>query len=360
MGDIRAWVRLNTIDALSPFQIFKLLKEFGSPENVLGSKTKEISSCLGISEEQCNKVMSQLDEMDVEREIEKVRELGIKILTIEDPSYPSYLKEIPDPPILIYVKGEIGEGLRIGIVGSRKATLYGKITSKRFAEDLVSFGVTIVSGMARGIDTFAHLGALEGGGRTVAVLGCGIDVPYPPENRSLAERISSHGALVSEFLLGTRPLRQNFPRRNRIIAGLCLGLVVVEADKKSGALISANLAAEYGREVFAVPGRINTRQSNGTNALIQDGAKLVRSAMEVLEEFKTYLPKEDLSPKGPSIESMGEKEARVYGLLGKEPMQIDLIANKLHSSISETLTLLMDLEIKGLVRQLHGKQFIRA
>lgn len=357
--DIRAWVRLNMVTLLSPSKIIKLIKDFGSPENVLGASQKDISSSLGIRDEVSANIMREIEKVRVDEEMEKAEESGVKIITIQDPSYPTHLKKIHDPPILLYLKGEIGDGFFLSIVGSRRATPYGMITSKGLAGELAGFGVTIVSGMARGIDTSAHLGALEAGGRTIGVLGSGIDIIYPKENRSLARRISSQGALLSEFPFGTMPLRKNFPRRNRIIAGLSLGLIVVEAQKRSGALISANLALEYGREVFAVPGRIDSKESEGTNALIQDGAKMVRSAIDVLEEFPGYFKMENLSPKKPSTEPMREDEEKVYRLLGKEPMEIDLIATRLNLSIPEILTILMGLEIKGLVKQLRGKRFIK-
>lgn len=357
MKNIEAWVKLNMVEAFSPLQILKLLKDFGSPEKIIGASPKRLSSSLGMREERCSAAMKKIDSIDVKRELENAERLGVKIITLDDPSYPKSLAEIHDPPILLYVKGDIGDEMRIGIVGSRKATMYGRLTSRGLAGDLANLGLVIVSGMARGIDTSAHIGALEAGGRTVAVLGSGIDVVYPSENRALAKRISDCGALVSEFPLGRRPFRRNFPRRNRIIVGLSLGLVVVEAEKRSGALISANLAAEYGREVFAVPGRIDTRQSEGTNALIQDGAKLVRSAEEILEEFPQYLPQ---VKKPPIIRTMEEDEAKVYEVLGKEPIQIDTLAARLHAPISEVSTILMDLELKGLIKQIRGKQFIRA
>ncbi|NQT23051.1 MAG: DNA-protecting protein DprA [Candidatus Omnitrophica bacterium] len=224
----------------------------------------------------------------LDKEIELIEKLGIKVITIDDKEYPSNLKHIYNPPKVLYVKGKIvpKDHYSIAVVGARKSSTYGRETAARLARELAEKSITVVSGMARGIDTYAHRGALESGGRTIAVLGCGINIIYPPENKSLMEEISKSGAVISEFPINTPPLRRNFPMRNRIISGLSFGVVVVEAAEKSGSLITASLALEQGREVFSVPGRVDTRLSRGTLALIKEGAKLVENVDDILEEVK--------------------------------------------------------------------------
>lgn len=352
--------------ALAPAQFHTLIKAFGCPARVLEATPEAISKTLGMGDGRGRGLLDELKSVDVDKEIEEIKTRGIKIITYEDSSYPSYLKAILDPPPLLYILGEPlpQDGKFIAIVGSRRTTLYGRLVANSLARDLTRFGVTVVSGMARGIDTCAHRGALEGGGRTVAVLGSGLDVVYPSENVSLMKEIASRGTVISEFPLGTKPLKQNFPRRNRIIAGLSMGVVVVEAAARSGALITADYALENGREVFAVPGRVDTKFSQGTNNLIKEGAKVVTNTQDILEEFpNTFTLRDESSNKGDTKgvqESLGEDESRVFELLDSHPTHVETITRKLGKPVPETVVALMGLEMKGLVRQLRGKMFIKA
>ena len=296
----------------------------------------------------------------VQGELRLIEELNISIVTLGDPSYPNNLRQIYDPPPLLYVRGDMepGDDLAVSIVGSRLTSNYGRITTERIAADLARHGATIVSGMARGIDSAAHRGALSAGGRTIAVLGCGVDIVYPPENRRLFEEIIAHGAVVSEFPLSTPPDGVNFPRRNRVISGLSLGVVVVQANARSGSLITARLALEQNRDVFAVPGNVGMAGSRGTNRLIKQGAKLIESAEDILEEilprFQHQVP--ESKDRKPSLE---EKEERVYQLLENDPVHIDSIIALTGMSASHVSAILLQLELKGLVQQLSGKQFVK-
>jgi DNA processing protein len=271
--------------------------------------------------------------------------------------YPRLLMEIPDPPPFLYLMGELnGSETAVAIVGSRRATQYGLCTATRLARELVSQRVTVISGMARGIDTAAHWGALKTGGRSIAVLGCGIDVVYPPENGALHRALAEGGALLSEFPLGTEPLAENFPRRNRIISALSRGVVVVEAGERSGSLITAHFALEQGREVFAVPGNVTSTKSRGVNRLIKEGAKLVERVEDILEELSIEVLPNLPVPKPPSFE-LAPDEAEIYALLGQGPLQIDDIIVQSALTVGEVSATLLRLELKGAIMQLPGKHF---
>jgi DNA processing protein len=287
--------------------------------------------------------------------VRRLRELGCSLVTIAHPLYPENLKDIDGAPPLLYVIGELKEedSLSIGIVGSRRATAYGRATADRLSFELASRKVTVVSGFATGIDTAAHRGALRAGGRTIAVLGCGLDVDYPAGNRNLRDKIPSSGALVTEFPLGTQPLPGNFPRRNRIISGISLGILVVEASVDSGTFTTVRWAADQGREVFAVPGDINRRTSFGTNRLIRDGAKLTACAEDVLEEI-------GITEKGVAAipeYSLSDEEKSMMNGLESGPAHIDEIASNLKMPVNKALTILLSLELKGAVKQSPGKIF---
>ena len=359
MADCPSWVALNMVKGLTPSNKKKLLSRFHSPQRILAASFKELSE---VSQIIAKKIVEQRDGLKIEEELSLAKERDVKIITIEDELYPVNLRSIFDPPIVIYLKGELRpeDAIAISIVGSRRATYYGSSTASDFSSSLASVGVTIVSGLARGIDTQAHQGALKSGGRTIAVLGSGLDVIYPPENRRLFEEIVEKGAVISEFPFGTEPKGYNFPQRNRIISGLSLGVVVVEAASKSGALTTANLALEQGREVFAVPGRINSECSKGTNHLIKEGAKLTESVDDILEEFeflKDMRGAKD-SEEGEGID-LSREEKKVYDLLSKEePIHIDIITNKSGLSSQQVASTLMGLELKNLTRQLRGTMFV--
>lgn len=309
-----------------------------------------------------DKTDNKTDKIEIDMDLKRMEELGIEVISFKDSRYPVNLKTIFDPPFLLYVRGTLiqEDADALAIVGTRRATVYGKLTTRRLARDLAREGVTVVSGMARGIDTEAHQGALEAGGRTIAVLGCGVDIVYPPENRGLMEEIIKKGAVISEFSLGQQPDAPHFPQRNRIISGLSKGVLVVEAPLKSGALITANFALDQGRDVFAVPGNINNPNSHGTNQLIKEGAKLVESVEDVLEELNfselSQLKKEKINAKNPSL-SPEEKE--IFNLLKEEPSHIDLLVKLSRFPVSKVGELLMRLQIKSLVRELPGKLFCK-
>jgi len=272
-----------------------------------------------------------------------------------DEAYPKLLVEIPDPPAYLYVKGTLRGGEQsVAVVGSRYASTYGLMTTENFARELAAAGLTVVSGMARGVDGAAHRGAMAAGGRTIAVLGCGIDIMYPREHQALYGRVPEQGALVSEFPIDTSPLAENFPRRNRIITGMSKGVLVVEAAEKSGSLITAQLALDYGRDVYAIPGNINSPRSRGTNGLIQQGAKLVSSVADILEEFPA-------ARGGAAAEErsfgLTAQEADLYSALAQGPLHIDEIIVQSALTVGDVSAMLLRLELKGAIQQLPGKYF---
>jgi DNA processing protein len=344
----------------------KLITEIGTAEGVFKQGKKSLMAVVGIGKKLVDGIVS-FDRWDeVEREIERAKDLGIRILSIDDNVYPERLKEIYDPPLVLYMRGKImtHDESAVAVVGSRHATTYGSLATERIARGLAENGITVVSGMARGIDSLAHRGALDGGGRTIAVLGSGVDVIYPPEHKRLYTEISERGAVVSEFPPGTSPEAQNFPRRNRIISGLSLGVVIVEASENSGALITARQAMEQNREVFAVPGNITSLRSKGTHRLIQEGAKLVESVEDILKEF-VYLLKNEGTIESKTRnahqnikESLSAEEKKVFDQLKTEPVYIDSIIDETRLPSEQVLGILLQLELKGLVKQIAGKNFV--
>lgn len=294
----------------------------------------------------------------------RAERVGARLVLLNDPEYPAQLREIPSPPSFLFVRGAVRaeDALAVALVGARQATPYGLQVSEQLAADLAARGVTVVSGFARGVDTAAHRGALSAGGRTIAVLGSGVDVIYPPENRKLVPRVLEHGALISQFPMGSPPLAEHFPHRNRTIAGLALGTVVVEAAERSGALITVGHAGELGREVFAVPGNITSASSHGANRLIQDGAKLVQSWEDVVAEFpeswrRRLRAPEREAPAGPPVEG---DEGQLLALIGTEPVHATELIEKSGIPSGRALALLLNLELQGWIRQLPGKLYVRA
>ena len=290
----------------------------------------------------------------------------IKVLSLTDKDYPTNLKYIYDPPSTLYVEGKIipEDNIAIAIVGSRRATHYGLQNAQKLAYELAAKGISIISGLARGVDSAAHRGALRAGGRTIAVLGSGLNVIYPRENKALAREIAQNGAVISEFPEDTPPFKENFPRRNRIISGLSLGVVVVEAAKRSGALITANCALEQGREVFALPGKIDSFTSQGTHNLIKDGAKLVESSEDIIEELEPlmaeYVRQAKSESKAKVAPNLPQEEREIYSCLTSEPVDIDEIMQKVALPYGRLLTSLLKLEHKKLVKELPGKLFVRS
>ncbi|MCJ7646196.1 DNA-processing protein DprA [bacterium] len=362
---IEHWLALNMIPGVGASRCQKLLKHFGSPQAILGADLKELQHVSGIGEYTARQIVKFRDELDIqiEKEISKIEKQKVSIVTFSDDNYPSNLKSIFDPPIVLYVKGKLlpEDRIAIAMVGTRRPTAYGKMVAEKLSKELAEREVSVVSGLARGIDTSAHKGALSCGGRTIAVLGCGIDICYPRENRAIFDEIVKSGAVVSEFPMGTPPERINFPLRNRIISGLSLGAVIVEAGSRSGALITADCALEQGREVFAVPGNIFNLGTKGTHSLIKQGAKLVERCEDIIEEIRCL---RDVLPVCPAIRSVGEvklsqEEERVYNLLSFEPIHIDLISKDSGLPINKISSVLMNLEMKGKIRQVAGKMFLR-
>lgn len=375
---IRDWVELNMTSGIGPRAAAKLLERFGSAQAVYNATRTELEH-LRLAPEAIDSIISRALRSTAEAEIAAVRKLGGDILLLDDGVYPSSLREIYDPPIVLYVKGAWAECLDqpcIGVVGSRKCSTYGQNAAMMLARDLAQRGLTVVSGFARGIDASAHRGALDAGGRTVAVLGTGIDEVYPRDHNKLAEEIlASGGALVSQFPLGTPPVSENFPYRNRIISGLSLGIVVVEAAENSGSLITARLAMEQNREVFAVPGNITSRNSFGTNYLIKGaGAKLVQQWQDIAEELPPQFAARLLPPPftekraQPSLaeklafvpEGLSQIETSVFRLLNHDsPAHVDWLVDKSKLPISDLTAALLALEMRELVRALPGRCFVR-
>ncbi len=353
---------LSKLPYLGPRTCRQLVDYFGGPEKVLSATLQALSRVPGLRGKAVTSITHQMDKIEIDKDLKRIAELGIEVISFKDPRYPVNLETIFDPPFLLYVRGRLKkeDADALAIVGTRRATVYGKLTARRLARDLAREGITVVSGMARGIDTEAHRGALEAGGRTIAVLGCGVDTVYPPENRGLMEEIIKKGAVVSEFSLGEEPDAPHFPQRNRIISGLSKGVLVVEAPLKSGALITANFALDQGRDVLAVPGNINSPNSHGTNQLIKEGAKLVESMEDVLEEmnFSELAPLKKEKIKAESL-SLSPEEKEIFNLLKEEPSHIDLLVRFSRLPASKVGELLMRLQIKGLVRELPGKLFCK-
>jgi DNA processing protein len=340
-----------------------LLSHFETPAAVLKASPRELIRVPGIDKKLASNIAHNKDgESFADDQIKRVNKLGARIVTIWDKEYPELLKRIYDPPALLYVLGRFSTKDRqaLAIVGTRQPSLYGQVVAEAFSQELSRLGITTVSGLARGIDTIVHTSTLKADGRTIAVIGSGLDVPYPPENQKLMEQIEETGVVVSEFPMGAKPDATNFPRRNRIISGLALGTLVVESAEDGGAMITASTALDQDREVFAIPGNINEKRSTGPNKLIQDGrAKLVQTLDDIISELNIRLEKgshrkEELPPVQLTI-----FEQKVYEMLGNDPVHIDDLADSLDTSTSDVLVTLLSLEFKGLIRQLPGKMFVR-
>ncbi len=364
MENLIPWFCLKHVPGIGNHLFKRLIEQFGSPQRVFQMTPQQLLAVEGISKNLAAAIVNFKAPQWIQAELDHVHQRGYTLITLADGSYPPLLKEIPDPPPLLYVSGDLaGTNKTVAVVGSRNATAYGISATQNLCADLTALDITIVSGMALGIDTAAHQGALAGKGKTVAVLGSGLNIIYPAENRRLFERISEQGAVVSEFGLGTKPEAHNFPIRNRIISGMSMGTIVVEASRKSGSLITARLAAEQNREVFAVPGSIQSFKSTGTHTLIKQGAKLVENAQDVLEEltaFTAYVPvaAESLNhATDPRLASLAPDELDLFKILSPYPLHIDAIVRKTNIEPGKLLSLLLQLELKGVVQQLPGKLF---
>ncbi|MEW5785802.1 MAG: DNA-processing protein DprA [Bacillota bacterium] len=351
---------LNRISFLGAVRIGALLRCFGSARAVWEAAPDRFGAVPGL-QNYAARFAEERRRIDPDREWRRLQDLAISCYTPQCASYPPLLKEIAHPPPLLYCRGAVSEqdALAIAIVGSRRCTYYGRQAAQKLARELAGLGLTVVSGMALGIDTAAHQGALAARGRTVAVLGCAVDYCYPPGNNSLMRQIMDGGAVLSEFPLDTLPLPQHFPQRNRIISGLSLGTVVVEATLKSGALITARYALEQNREVFAVPGNINSPYSRGAHDLLKEGARLVETAADILEELAVGPVTAAAAAAKERTVSLNDQERLLLEVIPYQPLHSDEIIRISGVSADRVSTILLHLELKGLVRQLPGKYFCR-
>src|SRR3990170_2424268 len=357
-SDLRYWVALSALPDIGPVLSRKLLSLFKTPEGIFGAEIDDLLSLEGIGINRAKNIKEFTHWDIVDNQVKVLKNTGITIVNLHNPSYPEMLREIEGAPVVLYTKGDLQQQDKyaIAIVGSRKPSPYGTSVAESIAEELASMGFTIVSGMARGIDSISHRGALRARGRTIAVLGSGLDVPYPSENRGLMDKIAGCGCVVSEFPPGTPPDKENFPRRNRIISGLSLGILVIEATADSGSLITAGYALEQGREVFAIPGNITSLTSVGTNELIKRGAALTRKAEDIVGELAPVLKGFIRSKEKAKIE-ITDEEKKICNLLTGEPKQIDNISRESGLPTSKVLEILLRLELKGVIRQITGNRF---
>ena len=351
---------LLTIPNIGPGRIRKLFQVFDSVEAILKAPVQQLIRVEGIDYKLAGQIKSGGDEKTARDQLNLIEKHQVQYTTIWDKKYPSLLKRISDPPVILFHLGNILSEFdkSIAVVGTRTPSNYGKVVTQEMVRGLVDRDICIISGLARGVDSIAHHTAIQSGGKTVAVLGCGVDRCYPPENKKLFEDISRHGAIISEYFIGTGPDAANFPKRNRIISGLSLGTLVIEAGDRSGALISALFALNQDREVFAIPGNINSPKSQGTNRLIKQGAKLVQSVEDILEEIGEVKTKTSIRPKE-LPDHLGELERNIYRALSNEPKHIDRLVMELKESPGTVLAGLLNLELLGFVQQLVGKMFIR-
>lgn len=362
--DIKYWVWMSMLMNIIPRKKLKLLDIFKSPENLWNASEAELKRHPLVTEEVLNDLKDKEKRSAVGRVMEQIDELDLDIVTINSGRYPELLKKISDPPVLIYVKGKLSTGIsRIAVVGSRRSTSYGHFAAETLSESLSRCGFDIVSGMARGIDSCAHRGAIKALGVTTAVLGCGLDKAYPPENTGLMEQIALKGAVISEYPPGTIPIPRNFPARNRIISGLSKGVVVIEAAEHSGSLITAKFALDQGREVFALPGNISSENSVGTNKLIRDGAKIVTCIEDIFEELNLYICEMNIKntrrcqKHTVSLKGLEGAELSIAEALVERDLHIDMIAAACNLDIRSVNSALIMMELKGIVEQQPGKIF---
>jgi DNA processing protein len=366
MDSREALVALNMVEHVGPVRVRQLLEHFGDAAKILSASKHQLLHVRGIGEETAESIVGWEKSVDLAAEMKRIADSGCEIVIQSDAHYPELLREIYDPPTVLYVKGKLTVKDKNGVamVGSRMTTHYGIEVARKLGYQLAYTGVTVVSGGARGIDTAAHQGALSGKGRTICVLGTGISIVFPPENAELFERIAANGAVVSQFPYNRKADKQSFAIRNRIVAGMTLGTVVVEANLTSGALITANFAIEYGRQVFAVPGRIDSPRSKGCHELIKKGAKLCEGVEDILSEFEYLFPSSNRPPAPnetgvlPALD-LSENEQKIFGALDNEEVTIDDVIRKCGLPSSAVSVALFSLEMKRLVKQLPGKLFVK-
>ncbi len=366
MNSREALIALNLIEHVGPVRARLLLEHFDDAPKILAAPKSALLRVRNIGDETAEAIANWEKTIDLGGELKRISDFGCHVLISSDENYPAMLREIYDPPLVLYVKGELTAKDKNGVamVGSRQTTHYGIETARKLGYQLAYVSMTVVSGGARGIDTAAHQGALAAKGRTVCVLGTGVNIVYPPENKDLFTRIAENGAVVTQFPFNRNGDRQSFAIRNRIIAGMTLGTVVVEADLHSGALITSNFATEYGRQVFAVPGRIDSPRSKGCHDLIKNGAKLCEGAEDILSEFEYLFPGSNRPPSPgetvvlPALE-LSSNEQKVYDALDKEDRSIDEVIRRSSLPSSAVSVALLSLEMKHAVKQMPGKLFVR-
>ncbi|MDD5702420.1 MAG: DNA-processing protein DprA [Dehalococcoidales bacterium] len=358
-SELKYWVGFNTIPGIGRVKFSLMESYFGKMEDAWKASAGSLKQA-GLDSHTLNSIETCRPGIDLDSEMEKLARSGVKACTYHDALYPARLKEIYDYPPVIYIKGSLlpQDEWCVAVVGTRRATVYGRQVAEEIVQDLARNNITVVSGLARGIDTVAHRRALEAGGRTCAIFACGVDTVYPAENADLARRIADCGALISEYPLGTKPRPDNFPRRNRIMSGMSLGVLVVEADSSSGAIITAHMALEQNREVFAIPGSIFSPVSRGTNTLIQEGAKLVRNCTDILEELNLTVNVRQMELK--EMAPLSDTEALVLKHISAEPAHIDQVCRNSGLPISTVSSNLAIMELKGLVRQVSAMNYVLA
>jgi DNA processing protein len=351
---------LLTIPNFGSGRIRRLFSVFESSEQIFKASSRKLMQVNGIDRKLIEQIKRGGNQREVDVQLELIKKHRINVLTIWDKKYPTLLRKTADPPLVLFYEGDLPESLPpcLAVVGTRTPTQYGKTVTEKLVGELIHNGIAIVSGLARGIDTVAHQAALNYGGKTIAVLGCGLDHIYPPENRKIYQSIQEKGVLFSEYFIGIGPDAVNFPRRNRIISGISLGVLIVEAGDKSGALITANYAVDQNREVFAVPGAINNPKSSGPHRLIQEGAKLVHTVQDILDEIAPGLAQGQPAEK-PIPAHLSPLDRTVLENLSTDPKHIDRLVLEMKQTPAVILSSLLNLELSGLVRQLSGKMFIR-
>jgi DNA processing protein len=357
--ELRYWIGFNLVKGIGPAKVRRLIDHFGDLAAAWEAGPDELSAA-GLDRRALDNLLAVRAGVDLDRVLHRLEQMGARALTWDSPDYPRNLLSIAQPPPVLYVKGTLtpADEWAVAMVGTRRASAYGREVTRELGAALAASGVTVVSGLARGIDVIAHQAALDAGGRTIAVLGSGLDHIYPPEHRALAEAITKSGALVSDYALGTQPESGNFPPRNRIISGLSKGVVIVEAGEGSGALITAEFAADQGRDVFAVPGSILQRSCRGTNRLIRDGAKPVLDAADILEELNLALVVEHTAAR--AVLPGDETERRLLACLSDAPVHVDELGAQMGLPISQITGTLALMELKGMVRQVGGMNYIAA
>jgi len=349
-SEIKYWIGFTRVPGIGRVRLMLLKKHFGSLKNAWSAPKTELLKA-GLDAGTADNLVASRPGIDLDKDLSLIEKYRIKVITFESPDYPALLKETHDYPAVLYVRGALhaADADSVAVVGTRKATAYGRQVTEDIVGNLALNGITIISGLARGIDTIAHRAALESNGRTIAVFACGLDIVYPPENLKLAKDILENGALISEHPLGTKPKPENFPRRNRILSGLSLGVLVVESGEKGGALITASFAVDQNREVFAVPGSILSGMSRGPNRLIQDGAKLVRNHLDILEELRLPVISHQIEMNDRL--SPGGNESIIIKYISDQPVHIDEICRASRLDISTVSGCLAIMELNGLVRQ---------